>query len=132
MDRLLLTFLISLLITLLSLLCSPSLRSAPICAAAPVVRWIHYVLLTVLSLSIAHPVLQPADFRLDANPLCVLAEATGSRMRERKSMCVWVQVCECDLYPRVEGFLIRGQGPHCSDKDGDGGLLEPVLKETLS
>ncbi len=55
--------------------------------------------------------------------------------RERKKiMCMCVWVCECDLYLRVAGFLIRGQGPHCSDKDRDGdrGLLEPLPKETLS
>lgn len=77
----------------------------------------------------------PAAFRPTANSLSLLAEV--SRMREREKrlcMCMCVWVCECDLYPWVAGFLIRGQGPHCSDKDRDGdrGLLEPLPEETLS
>ncbi len=117
---------------------------APICAAVPVVLWIHYVLLTVLFVLYSHTHTHTHTHTLlyacSLSPCCKLSQSFGwgawelDERERKKTMCMCVWVCECDLHPRVAGFLIRGQGPHCSDKgrDGDRGLLETLPEETLS
>ncbi len=110
---------------------------APICAAVPVVLWIHYVLLTVLFLlySLIPParthththththttlrLLQSFALLQTLSVFWLRCLGAGWERERKKIMCMCVWVCECDLYLRVAGFLIRGQGPHCSDKDRD-------------